>query len=104
MAYYLGRLQGSRLEPTHVTVELDEGRFRITTGRRHMGSWPMGQVHIERTSIYRFSLGIEGDNLEFFPDDPSEFSDAVGAVIDLTDSKRSRFGLKARIQNASSGN
>jgi hypothetical protein len=44
-------------------LEIDEGRFRITTGRRHMGSWPMHEVHIERTSIYRFSLGIEGDNL-----------------------------------------
>lgn len=101
MAYYVGRLQGSRLEPTNVTIEIDDGRFRITTGRRHMGSWPMREVKVERTSIYRFSFDIENDHLEFFPDDPSEFSDAVGAFIDLTDSKRGRFGLKARIQNAS---
>jgi hypothetical protein len=101
MAYHLGRLQGSRLEPTHVTIEIDDARFRITTGRRHMGSWPMREVKVERTSIYRFSFDIEGDHLEFFPDDPSDFSDAVGAFIDLTDSKRGRFGLKARIQNAS---
>ncbi|HLF61764.1 MAG TPA: hypothetical protein VI980_11370 [Acidimicrobiia bacterium] len=84
-----------------MTIEIDEGRFRIVAGRRHMGSWPMPEVNVERTSIYRFSFDIEGDHLEFFPDDPSQFSDAVGAVIDLTDSKRGRFGLKARIQNAS---
>lgn len=100
MAYYLGRLQSTRLEPTHVTVEIDEGRFRIVAGRRHMGSWPLRNVNVERTSIYRFALIIDNDHLEFFPDDPSEFSDAVGAVIDLTESKRSRFGLKARIQEA----
>ncbi len=53
--------------------------------------------------MYRFALEIESDLFEFFPDDPSRFSDTVGAVVDLTDNK-GRFGLKARIEQiAASG-
>ncbi len=99
MAYYSGRLQGPRLEPTAVTVEVDDGRLRIVAGRRHMGSWPLTTMEIHRTSIYRFAFEIEGDTFEFFPDDPSAFSDAAGAVVDLT-GREGRYGLKARIQDA----
>ena len=99
MANYLGRLQGPSLEPTYVTMEVAEDRLRIVAGRRHMGSWPLNGVSAQRTSVYRFALEIEGDQLEFFPEDPSAFSDAVGAVVDLTE-KKGRFGLKARIQDA----
>ncbi|MGH8913738.1 MAG: hypothetical protein ACRDZM_04385 [Acidimicrobiia bacterium] len=101
MAYYLGRLQGPKLEPTVVTVEIDDGRMRITAGRRHMGSWPLPSMEIHRTSIYRFAFAIEGDSFEFFPEDPSAFSDAAGAVVDLT-GREGRYGLKARIQDATS--
>jgi hypothetical protein len=99
MAYYIGRLQGPKLEPTIVTVEIDNDRFRIVAGRRHMGSWPLLAMDILRTSIYRFAFDIEGDNFEFFPDDPSAFSNAAGAIIDLT-GREGRYGLKARIQDA----
>lgn len=99
MAYYLGRLQGPKLEPTVVTVEIDDNRLRIVAGRRHMGSWPLPAMDILRTSIYRFAFEIEGDNFEFFPDDPSAFSDAAGAIVDLT-GREGRYGLKARIQDA----
>jgi hypothetical protein len=101
MAYYEGRLQGHRLEPTSVTIEIDEGRLRITAGKRHMGSWSLHRLEIQRTSIYRFAFDIEGDHFEFFPDDPSAFSDAAGAIIDLTGAK-GRYGLKARIEEATS--
>ena len=99
MAQFVGRLQGSSLEPSLVTIDVSEGRFRIVAGRRQMGSWPIDRITVERTSIYRFTLEIEGDNLEFFPEDPSRFSDAVGAVIDLRETE-GRFGLKARIERA----
>ena len=102
MAHFVGRLQGTRLEPTYVTVEIDDGRLRIVAGRRHMGSWPLRAVSVERTSIYRFALVIEGDSLEFFPEDPSTFSDTVGAVIDLRETQ-GRYGLKERIQRTLSG-
>lgn len=98
MANYLGRLQGQNLEPTYVTMEIAEDRLRIVAGRRHMGSWALSNVTAQRTSVYRFALEIDDDHLEFFPEDPSEFSDEVGAVVDLRE-KKGRFGLKARIQD-----
>jgi len=102
MAHYTGRLQGPDLDPTTVLIDIDDGRFRISAGRLHIGSWPVDRIRSERTSIYRFDLTIEGDRFDFFPDDPSAFSDAVGAIIDLTEAS-GRFGLKARIERASRG-
>ena len=100
MSYYTGRLKAMRLEPTAVSIEIADGRFRVIAGKRHLGSWPMDTMEIHRTSVYRFAFEIEGDAFEFFPEDPSAFSNAVGAVVDLTESK-GRFGLKARIEDAS---
>ena len=94
----MGRLQGPGLEPTSVTVETVDDQIRITAGRTYMGSWSLFDVQVQRVSIYRFSLELEGDTLEFFPEEPSEFSNAVGAVMDLT-LPRGRFGLKERIQD-----
>lgn len=82
-----------------VSIDIGDGRLRVSAGRRQLGSWAQQRVVAERTSIYRFEINIDGDQFEFFPDDPSGFSDAVGAVIDLTESK-GRFGLKARIEKA----
>jgi hypothetical protein len=100
MSFYTGRLKAMRLEPTAVSIEIADGRFRVVAGKRHLGSWPMETMEIHRTSVYRFAFEIEGDSFEFFPEDPSAFSNAVGAVVDLTESK-GRFGLKARIEDAS---
>ena len=99
MAYYPGRLQGRNLEPTYVTLEVADSRLRIVAGRRQLGSWPLAVVTVQRTAVYRFSLWIDGSSLEFFAEDPLEFSDEVGAVIDLT-AKEGRFGLKARMKKA----
>ena len=102
MAQFTGRLQGPHLEPSTVQIELaDDGRFRISSGRRHVGSWAQEKVIAERTSIYRFELSIEGEHFQFFPDDPTAFSNEIGAVIDLSESS-GRFGLKARIERAAS--
>lgn len=99
MAQFTGRLQGPDLEPSAVLIDIDDGRFRVSAGRIHIGSWALARITAERTSIYRFDLDIESEPFQFFPDDPSAFSDAVGAVIDLTESS-GRFGLKARIERA----
>ena len=99
MTMYLGRLQGSNLEPTSVTVEIIDDRLQIMAGRTEIGSWPLASVSVERTSIYRFALEIEDETLDFIPDEPSAFSDEIGAVIDLT-ARQERFGLKARLQAA----
>ena len=65
MSYYAGRLKAVRLEPTAVTIEVAEGRFRVVAGKRHLGSWPMDTMEIHRTSVYRFAFEIEGDTFEF---------------------------------------
>lgn len=101
MAQFTGQLQGSDLEPTRVLIEIADNRFRVMAGRRPVGSWPLSAVNTQRTSIYKFALDINGDYFDFYPDDPSAFSDEVGAVIDLTESK-GRFGLRQRIERAAS--
>lgn len=102
MSTYTGRLQGAQLEPSTVMIDISDGRFRVATGRVQLGSWPMTAIHAERKSIFRFDLAVGDEVFEFTPDDPNGFASAVGAIIDLTDS-RGRFGLKARIERAATG-
>lgn len=102
MAQFTGRLQGPNLEPSNVLIDIGDGRFRVSAGRRQLGSWPLERIVAKRASIYKFALEIEDEIFDFYPDDPSTFSDAIGAVIDLTDS-RSRFGLRERIEQATGG-
>lgn len=102
MAHFKGRLQGPSLDPTTVVIEIEDDRFRVSAGRTHIGSWAIKRISAERTSIYRFDLDIDGDPFDFFPEDPSAFSDSFGAVIDLTDTM-GRFGLKARIERTANG-
>jgi hypothetical protein len=99
MAQFKGRLQGKGLEPSRVLIDIGEGRFRVSAGRLHVGSWALERVTAERTSIYRFSLDIDGEAFDFYPEDPTTFSDAIGAYIDLTESK-GRFGLRQRLDQA----
>lgn len=100
MVQFRGRLQGSTLEPSNVLIDIGEGRFRVSAGRLHVGSWALEKIRAERTSIYKFALDIDDEVFDFYPDDPSTFSDSIGAVIDLSESK-SRFGLRQRIERAS---
>jgi hypothetical protein len=102
MAQFTGRLEGSGIDPSRVMIHIGEGRLRISSGRLHVGSWSLDDVHAERTTIYKFTLDIAGHEFHFFPDDPSKFSDQVGAIIDLTE-PAARFGLKARIEEATAG-
>lgn len=101
MAQFTGRLQGPRLEPSKVLIDIGDGRFRVSAGRRHLGSWSLDKITAERTSIYKFSLDIEEEHFDFYPDDPSTFSDSIGAIIDLTEPK-GRFGLRQRIERSAS--
>lgn len=101
MVQFTGQLQSSSLEPSRVSIDLTDGRFRIMAGKTPIGSWPAERIKTERSSIYRFSLHIENEQFEFYPDDPTTFSNAMGAVVDLTEAK-GRFGLKERIERATS--
>lgn len=102
MAQFTGRLQGPKLEPSTVLIDIGDGRFRVSAGRLQLGSWALERITAERTSIYKFTLDIEGEHFDFYPDDPSTFSDAIGAIIDLSESK-GRFGLRRRIEQAANG-
>jgi hypothetical protein len=90
------------LEPSNVLIDIGDGRFRVSAGRLHVGSWALSTITAERTSIYKFSLDIGGEHFDFYPDDPSTFSDPIGAIIDLTE-PRSRFGLRQRIERSALG-
>lgn len=96
MTRFTGRLQNPELGLSRVVFDVNDGRLRLSAGAADIGSWPLSRVRAERTSIYRFDLTIDQDRFDFFPDDPSSFADAVGAVVDLTEAS-GRFGLKARI-------
>ena len=102
MPQFTGRLQGPDLEPSNVLIDIGDGRLRVSAGRLHVGSWALERITAERTSIYKFALDINGERFDFYPDDPSTFSDSIGAIIDLTEAK-GRFGLRQRIERASSG-
>ena len=90
------------MEPSNVLIDIGDGRFRVSAGRLHVGSWALSTITAERTSIYKFSLDIGGEHFDFYPDDPSTFSDTIGAIIDLTE-PRSRFGLRQRIERSTLG-
>lgn len=90
------------MEPSNVLIDIGDGRFRVSAGRLHVGSWALSTITAERTSIYKFSLDIGGEHFDFYPDDPSTFSDTIGAIIDLTE-PRSRFGLRQRIERSALG-
>ncbi len=100
MAQFTGRLQGPNLQPSTVLIDVGDGRLRVSAGRLHVGSWALDKITAERTSIYKFSLDIDGEPFDFYPDDPSTFSDSIGAIIDLREAK-GRFGLRQRIEEAS---
>jgi len=102
MAQFTGRLQGPNLDPSTVLIDIGDGRFRVSAGRIQLGSWPLEKITAERTSIYKFTLDIASEHFDFYPDDPSTFSDAIGAIIDLSEPK-GRFGLRERIERAASG-
>lgn len=102
MAQFTGRLESSEIEPSRVLIHIGDGRLRISSGRLHVGSWQVGDIRAERTTVYKFTLVIAGHEFLFFPDDPTRFSDEIGAVIDLTE-PAARFGLKTRIEDAKAG-
>ena len=68
------------MEPSNVLIDIGDGRFRVSAGRLHVGSWALSTITAERTSIYKFSLDIGGEHFDFYPDDPSTFSDTIGAT------------------------
>jgi len=99
---FAGQLQGeSDHFPMPVVVQVDDGRLRMWSGRKRLGSWPLPEVTAERVSPFRFRLVIENQRFSFNPEDPTGFSEAVGVVVDLRTG--TRFGLAARLRQGQSG-
>lgn len=84
--------------PLTVSVQFDNGRVRMWSDRHRIGSWDAADVKITRESIFRFVLQIDDEAYRFSPDDPTEFSNHVDVVIDLTTAEKPRFGLAQRIR------
>lgn len=102
MQTFQGTLQSTVTgeSPLSVSLQFDNGRVRMWSDRHRIGSWESAEVRIERESIFRFVLHVDGESYRFMPDDPGAFVDSVDVEIDLTKSERPRFGLAERIRQA----
>lgn len=67
--------------------------MRIWVGPNRMGSWPLGDVSVERMTPFRFRVVVEGAPMIVAPEDPTEFATATNAYIDA---RTSHFGLFSR--------
>lgn len=85
-------------DPVTATVQVDGDWVRVVAGHRRLGAWPIRAVGCERVTVFRFHLTLDGQDYTFAPDDPTEFSEAMGAVVDLR--PKSRFGLGDRVKAA----
>jgi hypothetical protein len=83
---------------THVTVQVENDWVRIYSEHKRFGAWSAADLNVERLTVFRFQLSLDGVIHTFTPDDPNGFSEAVGAVIDLR--PKSRFGLGDRVKAA----
>ena len=70
----------------------------MTTHRR-IGSWELADITAERNGVYTFVLKTPDLTFTFQPSDPSAFSEAIGAVIELR-APKARFGLAERVRQA----
>ena len=95
-----GQLQGEG-DATYmpVVIQVDEGRLRMWSGRKRLGSWALHEITAERLTPFRFGMRIEDASFTFIPDDPGGFSVAVSAIVDLRAHRR--FGLAERIRQSS---
>ena len=100
MATYDGQLYKTEdTPPERGYVQIEDGRCRLFTDRRRLGSWDLAEVHTERSGVMRFNVTAGEFTFIFHPNDPTGFSDAIGAVVDLR-SVKSRFGLADRVRAA----
>lgn len=89
--------------PLNVSLQFDGDRIRMWSDRHRIGSWGAAEVRIQRETIFRFVLDIDGESYRFTPDDPGTFAQSVNVEIDLTTTEKPRFGLAERIRQAQVG-
>ncbi len=81
-----------------VTVQVEDNWVRIYNTHKRFGAWAAEDLKVQRITVFRFQMELDGVLHNFSPDDPNGFSDAVGAVIDLR--RTTRFGLGDRVRAA----
>ena len=100
MATFEGQwYKSEQAAPERAHVQIEDGRCRLFTDRRRLGSWDLNEVQTERVGVLRFHVTAGEFMFAFQPNDPSGFSNAIGATVDLRSSK-SRFGLADRVRAA----
>ena len=93
---YAGRLQTTDGDVVQVDFGLNGGRVSLRSGRSHLGSWRDEEVEVERLTLFRFRVRVEGEEFILVPDDPTGFAQATKASVDL----RHRFGISDRLNGA----
>lgn len=97
--HFKGRMSSHSSTDSYVaSLQVDDDHVRIWNEHRRIGAWPIGDVHCERVTVFRFQLTLDGVVHTFQPDDPAGFADGMGAVIDLRPT--TRFGLGPRVRAA----
>lgn len=92
---FAGRLEAPDGSKLSVHVSVNDDRIGLRSGAHWFGSWSLSEVTIERTTLFRFRLTVEGEEFLLVPEDPAGFSEATNAMIDLR--APSRFGLAQRL-------
>lgn len=99
MQSYTGRLSPhDGGETSAVTFHVDGHWLRLMQGNRRVGAWAIEDVVVERLTVFRFNVTLDGVKHTFAPDDPAGFAGSVRVVVDLRPA--SRFGLGERVRKA----
>jgi hypothetical protein len=80
------------------TIMIDGQWLRMMEGNRRVGAWSLDDVVVERVTVFRFNITLDGVTSTFAPDDPAGFAGSVDVVVDLRPA--SRFGLGERVRKA----
>lgn len=99
MKTFKGRMTPHESSDSYVATILIDGQWlRMMNGNRRVGAWALDDVRIERVTVFRYEITLDGTTTTFAPDDPIGFADSVDVVVDLR--PKSRFGLGERVRKA----
>lgn len=99
MKTFTGRMSPHDGGDSHAATILIDGQWlRLMEGNRRVGAWAISDVTIERLTVFRFNVTLDGVTNTFAPDDPAGFTESVDVVVDLR--PKSRFGLGERVRKA----
>ncbi len=99
MRNFTGRMSPHDGGDAHsATIMIDGQWFRLMEGNRRVGAWSLDDVLVERVTVFRFNITLDGVANTFAPDDPAGFAESVNVVVDLRPA--SRFGLGERVRKA----